>query len=41
MFNVFKRFVVAKTGEIDDSAVERVSLATGAGSLLCPKAEGN
>jgi hypothetical protein len=41
MFNVLKRFAVAETGEIDDSAVERVSLATRAGSLLCPKVEGN
>ena len=40
-FNVLKIFVVAETGEIDDSTVERVLLATGAGSLLCPKAEGN
>ncbi len=40
-FNVLKRFVIAETGEIDDSAMERVLLATGAGSLSCPKAKGN
>ncbi len=40
-FNVLKRFVVAEIGEIDDSAVERAALATGARFRLCPMAEWN
>jgi hypothetical protein len=40
-FNVLKRLVVAEIGEIDDSAVETVALATGARFRSCPKAEWN
>ncbi len=37
-FNGLKRFVVAETEEIEENAVKRVVLATGACYHACPKA---